>query len=85
MTLEDQIQALLQEAEPLRKLPADMQGNLGAIVDAINGLRAMQAAGKDALDAAIEARDEAEFAEVAESTKPRRGRPPKARVEGADA
>jgi hypothetical protein len=45
MTLEDQISALLLEAAPLRCLPEMEQGELGAIVDRINALRALQAAG----------------------------------------
>ena len=44
MTLEDQIAALLLEAAPLRCLPEFEQGELGAIVDRINALRALQAA-----------------------------------------
>ena len=45
MTLEDQIAALNAEAAPLRCLPEMEQGELGAIVDRINALRALQAAG----------------------------------------
>lgn len=45
MTLEDQIAALLLEAAPLRCLPEFEQGALGVIVDRINALRALQAAG----------------------------------------
>ena len=45
MTLQDQIAALLLEAAPLRCLPEMEQGELGAIVDRINALRALQAAG----------------------------------------
>lgn len=45
MTLEDQIAALSAEAAPLRCLPEFEQGELGAIVDRINALRALQAAG----------------------------------------
>lgn len=51
MTLEDQIAALLVKAEPLRLLPEMEQDELGAIVDHINRLRALQAAGVvDAVD-----------------------------------
>lgn len=45
MTIEDQIQALLAKAEPLRCLP-DLEGEqmgLPALVDQINALRAKQA------------------------------------------
>lgn len=45
MTMQDQIEALLLEAAPLRFLPEFEQGELGAIVDRINALRALQAAG----------------------------------------
>ena len=55
MTLEDQIAALLLEAAPLRCLPEIEQGELGAIVDRINALRALQAAGvADVVAPAIE-------------------------------
>lgn len=45
MTIEDQITALLSEAEPLRALSEDDPAKepLGAIVDEINRLRAIQA------------------------------------------
>jgi hypothetical protein len=89
MTLEDQITALLAEAEPLRLLPdeeAEARG-LPALVERINLLRGMQltqgaAAVQQALDehiAVIAAMDEAQ------PLPKRRGRPPKARQEGADA
>ena len=51
MTLEQQIAALSAEAAPLRCLPEAEQGELGAIVDRINALRALQASGLgDALE-----------------------------------
>lgn len=77
MNIEDQITALLAEAEPLRYLPIEEQGALAGIVDRINALRAIQGQAQDA-------QAEADFAEVVESVAPkRRGR--KAVVEGADA
>ena len=58
MTIQDQIAALLSEAEPLRLLDdieAERQG-LGRIVDQINGLRAQEAAEKhDAFIAEVKA------------------------------
>lgn len=47
MTIEDQIAALVAEAEPLRLLPDDEAESMGlpGIVDMINALRADQAAG----------------------------------------
>lgn len=44
MTLEDQIQALLAKAEPLRALPDDEPAKdpLGGLVEEINALRALQ-------------------------------------------
>lgn len=89
MTREDQINALLSQAEPLRALPDDAQAasDLGAIVDRINALRAEQAAGRDELDAAIAERDEAEFAATAASVNPPKrgpGRPKKASIYGED-
>ena len=43
--IEDEIQALLAEAEPLRQLDADdpKQAPLAGLVDQINSLRALQA------------------------------------------
>jgi hypothetical protein len=51
VTLEDQITALLAEAAPLRCLPEEEQGALGAVVDEINRLRALQAKGVIEFDA----------------------------------
>jgi hypothetical protein len=67
MTIEDQIAALLDKAEPLRV--RDENGELGAIVDQINALRALQASCEPApvLPAAVEGQD----------APKRRGRPPK--------
>lgn len=65
MSIETQIQELLDKAAPLRLLPEDEQGELGAIVDQINQLRALPPdAEPEAIDAAISPK--------------RRGRPPKA-------
>lgn len=85
MNLEDQIAALLAEAEPLRCLPdeeAEAKG-LPALVERINALREAQSRqistpyGPAApLDALLAAEDAA---------PKRRGRPPKAKQEGADA
>lgn len=68
MTIEDQIAALLIKAEPLRA--NDENGELGAIVDQINALRALQADGADVptAPASVEGQD----------APKRRGRPPKA-------
>lgn len=71
MTLEDQITALLAEAEPLRCLPdeeAEEKG-LPKLVEQVNALRKLQECVAVALDTAIEMRDEAE----AEAIAPRRG------------
>lgn len=87
MTREDKINALLDEATPLRALPAEAQdaAGLGAIVDRINALRAEQAAGRDELDEAIAERDEAEFTATAASVSPPKRGPgrPKKVTEGA--
>ena len=68
MTIEDQIAALLIKAEPLRA--NDENGELGAVVDQINALRALQAGGVAAPDAptSLEGQD----------APKRRGRPPRA-------
>lgn len=68
MNIEDHIALLEAEAKPLRSKPADEQGDLGAIVDKINALRAAQSRGEVSIEPA-----------------PRRGRPPKVRLEGEDA
>lgn len=79
MTTEEQIQALIAEAEPLRCLSpeeGERQG-LGRIVDAINSLRNLQGV-------AERITHEAEFAAVAEAVNPpepekrKPGRPKKA-------
>jgi ribosome assembly protein YihI (activator of Der GTPase) len=41
----DEIKALLAKADALRVLPEDAQEDLPAVVDRINALRAMEAAG----------------------------------------
>jgi hypothetical protein len=81
MTLEDKIAALLLEAAPLRCLPEMEQGELGAIVDQINRLRALQAAVGDALGIAIDQKHEAELQAVMDEVNPPKrgpGRPKKA-------
>ena len=75
MIHEDEIQALIAEAEPLRGLEEDDPARdvLGRIVDEINRLRALQAK-------AQKLADEVEFAEVVESVSPAKrgpGRPKK--------
>lgn len=50
MNIEDNINELLAEAAPLRLLPEPEQDGLGALVDRINALRAMQAAGQVEFD-----------------------------------
>jgi hypothetical protein len=72
MTLDEQITALLAKAEPLRLLPDGEaeEAGLPTVVNQINALRARQARGEV---------DAADVAPV------RRGRPPKASIEGADA
>jgi hypothetical protein len=85
MTLEEQIAALLAEAEPLRGLSEDdpRSAKLGGLVDAINTLRALQA--KDASDP-VRATVERQLADAtALSSQPRKKPGPKPRVEGADA
>ena len=78
MLIEDKINALLAKAEPLRQILEDEPSELAAIVDQINELRALQAAGRVDLDEAIAARDEAEFRAVADEVNKRRpGRPRK--------
>lgn len=80
MLIEDRINALLAKAEPLRGIADDEPSELPALVDEINRLRALQAAGRVELDEAIAARDEAEFQAVADSVNPpvrRPGRPRK--------
>lgn len=86
MTLEAQIAALLAEAEPLRCLPdeeAEAQG-LPALVDRINALRAKQSAQalKEEVYALVENQ---QFVDSLAQKLPKRGRPPKARQEGAEA
>jgi hypothetical protein len=81
MTLESQITALLAEAEPLRLLPdeeAEARG-LPALVERINLLRGMQMTQGAALQSLADSTQE-----IGDLPK-RRGRPPKARQEGADA
>lgn len=85
MTIEEQIAALIEKAEPLRGLPdeeAEAAG-LPLIVDQINALRAREVAEKlsaavyqaQALsDQAQEVRHEAEFAQTAAEVAPKRGR-----------
>ena len=75
MTLQDQIKALLEEAEPLRALPPEEHelAGLQKLVARINALRAEEARLMSQLDAAIEQRDEAEFAVISESVAPKRG------------
>lgn len=72
MTIEDQITALLAQAEPLRCLPDDepAKAPLAGMVDEINRLRALQAAGHT------------EAGEAPPKRKPGR---PKATPEGSDA
>lgn len=78
MNIENQIAALLAEAEPLRSLPEQEQDALGAIVNRINALRAVQAAAGYALGAAVDAKHDAEVRQVIESVAaPKRGRPRK--------
>ena len=83
MTLEARIEALLEQAAPLRLLPdaeAEAKG-LPKIVEQINELRALIASGRAVLDEAIAAQHEAEFQAVAESVNPPKrgpGRPKKA-------
>jgi hypothetical protein len=89
MTLEAQITALLEEAAPLRCLPdeeAEAAG-LPALVERINALRARAAGHAAALGEAQDALAEAEADAVMAEVNPpkRRGRPPKAKQEGADA
>ena len=81
MTIEDQIAEFLEKAAPLRSLPDDEAGELGAIVDRINALRALQAAAGDAMGDAIDAKHKAKLAEVIASVAPEKrdpGRPRKA-------
>ena len=79
MTIQDQIAALLAEAEPLRLLDereAESQG-LGRIVDKINALRALEATEKhDAFIADVKAPLVVEPSVEHEKRKP--GRPKKA-------
>jgi hypothetical protein len=80
MTIEKQIAALIERAEPLRGLPEEEQGDLPAIVDKINALRAIQATARDEIGEAIAEAHEAEFVAIADEVNPpakRRGRPPK--------
>ncbi len=97
MNTEDQITGLLAKAEPLRCLPDDEAELLGLprLVDQINALRALQAVEpqhnelvvqqhKMALEAEGRGRELREFSEAVDAPK-RRGRPPKAASEGADA
>lgn len=62
--IEDQIQTLLVQAEPLRELDSDdpEQGRLTALVDEINRLRALQAkrAEREAMDALLESLTDSE-------------------------
>lgn len=80
MSIEDQIQALIAQADPLRLLPADEAESMGlpGIVEQINALRAEQAAG----DGIYSVPDP-----IIDDVPPKRGpgRPPKARIEGDDA
>jgi len=87
MTLEDQIAALLAEAEPLRCLPdeeAEAKG-LPALVDRINALRVLQGerAAFMASVASLELTEEREQEIAAQVQRTqeakRRGRPPKAK------
>ena len=72
MTIEDQIAALLTRAEPLRCLPDDEASEVGAIVEQINRLRALQAGG------AVDVPEGSEEGADAPAEQPkRRGRPPK--------
>ena len=50
MKIEDKIAELLEQAAPLRLLPETEQDGLGAIVDRINALRALQASGQEEFD-----------------------------------
>ena len=78
MTIEDQIQALLAKAEPLRCLPDPESEQMGlpALVDEINALRAKQARGEPEPDlpASVEGAD----AEPDQPVKRGPGRPRKA-------
>lgn len=84
MTLEDQIAALLAEAEPLRCLDDDdpKKEALGPLVDRINALRAMESAYAAGQYRVVEELGDAPQ-EIQEPK--RRGRPPKSKQEGADA
>lgn len=76
MTIEDQIAALLAQAEPLRALPdeeAEAAG-LPALVDRINALRAFQAKGHGVSFAEVVS----QMAPDAEPVKRGPGRPRKA-------
>ena len=75
MTLQDKIDALLAKAEPLRVLTAEdaEAAGLPLLVEAINNLRELQSMGREALDDAIAAAHEAEFAATADSVNPKRG------------
>ena len=83
MSLEDDIQALLAQAEPLRCLDDDDPDKeaLGPLVDRINALRAKQAL--------LAVHPAGEIVMLLPSTDPmvrkKPGRPPKAKQEGADA
>lgn len=83
LSVEQEINALLDKAAPLRALPEDEQGELAAIVDRINELRAIQANSRDALDEAIAERDEAEFQAVADSVNPEKRKPGRPRKDQA--
>lgn len=97
MTIEDQITALLAQAEPLRLLPdveAEAKG-LPRIVDAINALRAAQSSGSYVREIEVAPHvdtspaHQAVVSAIASEPEPlparRPGRPRKTPAEGADA
>ena len=78
--IENKIAALLEKALPLRLLDDDDEAKrpLTAIVDKINALRALPVEVPEVVEAVAEP-------VVPVEAPARRGRPPKAAVEGADA
>lgn len=78
MNIEDKIQALLAEAEPLRSLPDEEQESMGlpGIVDLINALRDEQAKMQ-------QTESEDEFAKIVQEVSAKRGPGRPRKVEAA--
>lgn len=83
MSIESQIQELLDELAPLRALPEDEAeaAGLPQLIERVNALRAVQALAKQGIGETIDAIHDAEVVAIADSVSPRRGRPPKAKTE----